>query len=276
MSADRKPHLAETGPVAEAAGEAAAMAVTEDGFLDNRLRICQPRDGYRAAIDPVFLAAAVPAKAGERALDIGAGAGVAALALAHRVRDLRVSGIEIDPGLMRLCVENARLNGLEARTDFMVGDVTRPPARLAPGSFDHVMANPPYLDAARAQASPRAGRAEANIEGRAGAGGNGADLAAWMRLALAMVRKGGTVTVVHRADRLDEVLDCFTKAAGETTIFPLWPDHGDAPAKRVLVQGVKGSNAPLRLARGLVLHEPGGAYTAEADAVLRGGAGLAL
>jgi tRNA1(Val) A37 N6-methylase TrmN6 len=257
------------------------IAVTEDGFLDHRLRIRQPRDGYRAAIDPVFLAAAVPARSGERALDIGAGVGVAALALATRVAGLKVTGIEIDPVLMRLCTDNAKANGLERRTDFMVGDVARPPARLVPGSFDHVMANPPYLEAARADVSPVPVRAAANVEGRAGGGSAGAgaggdDLAGWMRLAFVMAREGGTVTVIHRADRLDDVIACFKGRIGGIVIFPLWPDRGAAPAKRVLVQGIKGSGAALRMARGLVLHDEGGRFTAEAESVLRAGGGLAF
>ncbi len=264
------------GAARAAADTEPGLAVTEDGFLDHRLAIRQPRDGYRAAIDPVFLAAAVPARAGERALDIGAGVGVAALALAYRVAGLTVTGIEIDPALMRLCTDNAKANGLEGRTDFMVGDAARPPARLVPGSFDHVMANPPYLEAARAVISPVPGRAAANVEGRAGAGGNGADLAAWMRLALAMVREGGTVTVIHRADRLIDVTACLEGRVGGTIIFPLWPDRGSAPAKRVLVQGVKGSRAPLRMARGLALHEEDGRFTNQAESVLRAGAGLEL
>lgn len=268
LAADAAP----AGPPADRGG----LAVTEDGFLGNRLLIRQPRDGYRAAIDPIFLAAAVPARSGNRALDIGAGVGVAALALAYRVPGLSVTGIEIAPALMRLCADNAKTNGLDRRTDFMVGDVSRPPSRLVPGSFDHVMANPPYLEAARADVSPNPARAGANVEGRAGAGGNGADLAAWMRLALAMLREGGTVTVIHRADRLDDVTACLKGRIGGTVIFPLWPDRGSSPAKRVLVQGIKGSGAPLRMARGLVLHETDGRFTAEAETVLRGRGGLQL
>jgi tRNA1(Val) A37 N6-methylase TrmN6 len=264
------------GAAQDAASRAdGAMAVTEDGFLDNRLMIRQLRDGYRAAIDPLFLAAAVPAAEGDRALDLGAGAGVAALALAHRVTGLRVTGIEIDPALMRLCGDNAKRNGFQGRTDFMVGDVAKPPARLAPGTFDHVMANPPYLEAARAQVSPDAGRAGANVEGKA-QDGDAADLASWLRLALAMAKNGGTLTLIHRADRMTDVLDGLKTGAGGAVIFPLWPDRAATPAKRVVIQAVKGSKAPLTLARGLVLHEEGGGFTAEADAVLRGGMGLRL
>jgi len=133
------------------------------------------------------------------------------------------------------------------------------------------MANPPYLEAARAQPSPDPGRAGANVEGK-----GGADLAAWLRLALAMAKNGGTLTLIHRADRMTDVLDGLKAGAGGAVIFPLWPDRGAGPAKRVVIQAVKGSKAPLTLARGLVLHEEGGGFTAEAEAVLRGGMGLRL
>lgn len=261
MTANPEDVSAEIGP----------QSITEDGFLGNRLRLRQPKEGYRAGIDPVFLAAAIPAKAGERALDIGAGVGGAALMLAVRVGGLGVTGIEIDPGLLRLANENARLNNLGRRADFMLGEVMRPPSRLAPGSFDHVLANPPYLEGDRADPAAAPGRARARIEGRAGAAGNEAGLADWLRLAHVMAREKGTITVIHRADRLDDVMAALKGRAGGITVYPLWPDRGWAPAKRILVQGRKGIRAPMRLARGLVLHEDSGAFTAEAEFILRGG-----
>jgi tRNA1(Val) A37 N6-methylase TrmN6 len=266
--------------------------VTEDGFLGGQVRLRQPAKGYRAAIDPVFLAAAVPAEAGERALDMGAGVGTAALLLAWRVAGLRVTGVEIDPALLKLASENARLNHLADRVEFMIGDLSRPPSRLVPGSFNHVLANPPYLEPGRGDPSPDAGRAGARIEGFAGAriegfagarieghagargdaGRAGTGLEAWVRFGCVMVRDGGTITMIHRADRLDDLLAVLRGRAGGITVFPLWPDRTDKPAVRVLVQAVKGSKAPMRLAQGLVLHEDGGGYTVEAEAVLRHGA----
>jgi tRNA1(Val) A37 N6-methylase TrmN6 len=249
--------------------------VTEDGFLGGRLRLRQPAEGYRAAIDPVFLAAAVPAGEGERALDIGAGVGTAGLLLAWRVAGLRVTGIEIDTGLLKLATINARLNHLDDRVEFMVGDLARPPSRLAPGSYDHVLANPPYLEAESHTVSPHTGRAGANTEGRAG-GASGTGLEAWVRFGCVMACDGGTITMVHRADRLDDLLAVLRGRAGGITVFPLWPDRSAKPASRVLVQAVKGSKAPMRLAQGLVLHEDGGGYTVEAEAVLRHAAPLAM
>lgn len=239
--------------------------LTEDALLGGRVRLRQPRAGFRAAIDSVLLAAATPAGPGETVFEPGAGAGAAALCLAVRVAGCRVVGIESQPELVRLAGENARLNGLGDRVDVMVGDVARPPLRIEPGSFDHVMMNPPHLAAGRADVSPDAGRAMAHAEGAA-------TLAVWLDVALRMLRRRGTLTLIHRADRLDEILTPLRPRAGEIVVFPLWPGPGDKPAKRVVVRARKGVGTPLRLARGLVLHRDDGAFTAQADAVLRGAA----
>jgi tRNA1(Val) A37 N6-methylase TrmN6 len=248
-------------------------SVTDDALLGGRVRFLQPEAGYRVAIDPVFLASAVPAQAGERVLDIGAGTGAASLCLAARIPECRIAGLEIDPATVRIANENVRRNGVADRVNVMIGDVVRPPSRLAPGSFDHAMANPPYLEATRATPPPNAARAAAHVEATASAG---ADLAAWLRFALLMVRTKGTLTLVHRADRLDHVLAELRGLAGGIVVFPLWPDAAAKPAKRVLVRAVKGSAQPMRLAAGLILHEVDGRYPAAADAVLRHAQGLEL
>ena len=243
--------------------------VTEDALLGGRVTLRQPAAGYRVAIDPVLLAAAVPAAGGESVLDVGAGVGAAALCLAARVADCRVFGVEVQRDLVRLAAENAQLNGFEDRVDVMIGDLTQPPPRLAAGTFHHVMTNPPYLDAARADPSPDGAKAAATVE----AAGN---LAQWVDFCIRMVRHKGSVSFIHRADRLDELLGRLRGKAGGTVVYPLWPVAASGrPAKRVIVQAIKGSAAPLRLSPGMALHANGG-YTAEADAVLRDGAGITL
>jgi tRNA1(Val) A37 N6-methylase TrmN6 len=242
--------------------------LTEDSLLGGRVRFAQPRAGYRVAIDPVLLAAAVPAVPGEVVLDAGAGTGAAALCLAARVTDCRIVGIEAQRDLQRIASRNVAANGAGARIDLMVGDLERPPPRLTGASFDHVMTNPPFHAAASGTVSPHPGRATAHVEGL--------DLERWISACLRMLKPGGRLTLIHRADRLDEVLAALCGRIGDLVVFPLWPTADDRPAKRVVVQGRKSAQGPLRLARGLVLHERDGRYTEAAAAVLREARLLAL
>jgi tRNA1(Val) A37 N6-methylase TrmN6 len=257
--------------VTDAAAEAkAGTEVTEDAVLGGRVRLRQPRAGYRVAIDPVLLAAAVPASAGDVALDVGAGAGAAALCLAKRVANCRVFGIEKERELVRLAAENVVINKLEGSVDVMLGDLARPPPRLAAGTFDHVLANPPHLEAGRADPSPHTGRATATVEGAGGLG-------EWVGFCVRMARQRGSVTFIHRADRLDELLAHLRAQAGAIVVFPLWPDAARLEtAKRVIVRAIKGAQTPLRLASGLALHAEDGSYTERAEAVLRGGRALEI
>ncbi|HEX7005709.1 MAG TPA: methyltransferase [Alphaproteobacteria bacterium] len=242
--------------------------VTEDTLLGGRVRLVQPARGYRAAIDPVLLAAAVRAGPRDRVLDAGAGVGAAALCLAARIADTRVVGIERDPALVALFRRNIAANAMNGRVEAVEGDIAHPPTSLEPGSFDRVMVNPPYLAAAAADPPPDAGRAAAMVEGAA-------DLATWLDFALAMLARKGTLTVIHRADRLDALLAGLHGRAGDVTVLPLWPKAGQA-ARRIVVAARKGVAGPARLLPGLVLHETDGRYTAAAEAVLRGGAALDL
>ncbi|MFQ5984494.1 MAG: tRNA1(Val) (adenine(37)-N6)-methyltransferase [Alphaproteobacteria bacterium] len=249
---------------------ATAEAITEDGLLGGRVRLCQFAVGYRVAIDPVFLAAAVPARAGERVLDVGAGVGAAALCLAARVPGCRVVGVECERELVRVAAENVALNGLSDRVEILTGDLARPPSRLAPSGFDHVMANPPHLDPHRAYASADPSNSAATVE-------EGPGLGEWVAFCFRMVRARGSVTLIHRADRLDDLISAVRTYGGEIVVFPLWPDGSRSkPAKRVILSARKGVLTPLKLAAGLVLHRPDGDYTQAAEAVLRTASPLSL
>ncbi|EME68554.1 O-methyltransferase [Paramagnetospirillum caucaseum] len=240
-------------------------SVTEDCLLGGRVRLIQPRDGYRAAIDPVLLAAAVPARPGERVLDLGCGVGAAALCLLARCPEAVVDGLEVQPSLAGLGERNAALNAVEERFAVHRGDAAAPPAGL--GGFDHVMTNPPFFEAGSGTPAANASRAMAHAEGEL-------DLVGWIKAAVKMLRPKGRLTLIHRAERLGDILAALRgRGVGDVTVLPLWPKAGRA-AGRVIVSARQGVRSPLRLLPGLVLHGTGGEYTPQAEAVLRGGAAL--
>jgi tRNA1(Val) A37 N6-methylase TrmN6 len=243
--------------------------LTCDAFLDGRIRIWQPRRGYRAAIDPVLLAAFVPARPGERVLELGCGAGVAALCLAVRVGGLELHGLEVQPAYAELARRNASENGLALTVH--EGDLRRPPPALRSLSFHHVYANPPFHPAwAAAPADP--GRDRAHREGEAG-------LADWIAAGLRRLAPGGRLALIHRPDRLGAILAALQGRAGAIEILPVAPRAG-AAASRVLVRARKGRGGPLSLWPPLTLHRgsthtaDAESYTAEAQRVLRGMAEL--
>ncbi|WP_374514370.1 tRNA1(Val) (adenine(37)-N6)-methyltransferase [Brevundimonas sp.] len=243
---------------------AAGIEVVENGLLDGRVRLRQPAKGYRAGMDAALLAAAVEAKAGERVFEAGCGAGAVLMQIAARRPGVKLTGLERDPAMAALARDNAALNGVEA--EIVEGDVAAGFRALGLAPFDHAVSNPPFFD------DPGALRAPA--ESKRGAWMADEGLAAWTRFLLKAVREGGTVTVIHRADRLADLLAGLGATAGSFAVRPVHA-FADEPAKRVLVRAVKTGKAPLRLLPALVLHDRGGGkHTAEAEAVLRGEAGL--
>ena len=234
-----------------------------DKFLGGRVTVKQPLTGFRAGLDAVMLAASVPALSNDEVLELGAGSGTASLCLAARVPDVSIVGVEIDPALASLANKNAAENNCEARMRFHQADVFTLPPELK-RDFSHVFCNPPFHDEL-GEVSPEPSRDRALRDmGRFGD---------WIETGMKRTISGGTFTAIIRADRLAETLAHMPERG--VTIFPLWPRAGE-PAKRVILQARKGSRAAPVLSPGLVLHDADGTYTAEADAVLRDGASLAL
>ncbi|MFN4311919.1 MAG: tRNA1(Val) (adenine(37)-N6)-methyltransferase [Ferrovibrio sp.] len=239
--------------------------ITRDALLGGLVRLEQPRRGQRASADAVMLAAAVPARTGQRVLELGSGSGVGMLCLAARVPGAIIDGIELQPDLVALCTRNIAANGMAERLNAVVGDVRRRIAGITPNSYDHVFANPPYFNSQRHRASPHAGRAAARSES------GEADLAHWIAAMLRHARPGGMLTLVHKADRLADLLAALSPKAGAIRVIPLWSKAGQ-PAKRVILRAIKGSKTPLTIDPGVLLHRPDGGYFPEVDAVLRKGA----
>ena len=236
---------------------------TQDHILDGKVSLIQPRDGYRAAVDPVLLAAAVRAGVGERALDLGCGVGAAMLCLGARCPSLHIDGLELQPHLAALARRNVEANGAGERMRIFDGDILNPPSELEADSYAHVFANPPYMSGDRGNHPPNESKKIAHVEGDA-------DLEDWVDAALKFCRRKGSVTFIQRADRLAELLIGLEGRAGEITVFPLWPKD-DENSHRVIVRARKGIKSPMQLMNGLTLHHDDGSYTVAADKALRGG-----
>ena len=241
------------------------MAVTEDRLLDGRVRVRQDSDGYRAGMDAALLAAACDAKPRQRVIEAGCGAGAVLLAAALRRSETHFTGVERDEAAVVLAGENIALNGLSARIDAVGGDVGQPFKTLGLVTFDAALANPPYFDDRKALRGPAPAKAGAWIADDG--------LAAWLGFLTAAVREGGTITVIHRADRLSDLLSGLSAKAGSFQVLPVQP-FADAPAKRVLVRAIRTGKAPLVLRPALVLHRDGGVHSEAAEAILRGRAAI--
>lgn len=250
-------------------GSAPQDGLSQDAFLGGALRIKQPRDGYRAGIDPVLLAASLPARAGETVLELGCGAGVASLCLGRRVPGVGLTGLELQADYAALARHNATLN--EIAMEVVTGDLADPPKSVIARQFHHVMANPPYFD--RAASTP------ARDAGRETALGEKTPLAVWVAMAARRTRPRGTVTFIQRAERLPELLAHAAQHLGSLEVLPLIPRTGRA-ARLVLLRGRRGGRAAFRLHDGWILHsgarheKDGDSYTMAATAVLREGAAL--
>ncbi|NSX53835.1 tRNA1(Val) (adenine(37)-N6)-methyltransferase [Parasulfitobacter algicola] len=243
--------------------------LTQDAFLGGKLSVWQPANGYRAGVDPVLLAASVPAKAGDTVLELGCGVGVAAICLATRIAGLKITGVELQVDYADL----ARRNAAENNVDLTVveSDLASMPTDLRNQSFDHVIANPPYYkDGTK---SDNAGRDIA----RSG----DTSLHVWVDIAIKRLKPKGHMTFIQRAERLPDLMAACDTRLGAVTILPIAARSG-RPAKLVIVQSQKASRAPAQLLAPLILHDGDKhdgdreSYRSEIRAVLRDAAPLLM
>lgn len=246
-----------------------AIVTTEDGFLGGKLMLRQPKSGHRAGHDAILLAAATSARTGQRVVDFGAGVGTAGLAVARRVPGIALTLVEIDTQLAELARENAAANGLPAEVvclNIAASADVFVAAGLRPDSVDLVVMNPPFNDPARHRASPDKAREIAHVA-------TAATLQTWVHAARRLLKSGGVLTLIWRADGLADVLAALDRGFGSLAIMPV---HGDAaaPAIRVLVRAVKGGRAPASIEPGIALRDAEGAPDLYIAKVLAGQAVL--
>ncbi|KUF10506.1 methyltransferase [Pseudoponticoccus marisrubri] len=238
-------------------------------MLGGRVRLWQPIRGYRAGTDPVLLAASTAARPGQSVLELGCGAAPALCCLGTRVPDLRLVGLELQPGYAELARRNLAQNGLEG--EILTGDLACLPRALRAESFDHVIANPPYFEAARRIGAEAADR-EIALAGQT-------PLALWVQVAAKRLKPRGFATFIQRAERLPELLEACAAHLGALELLPLAPREG-RPPRLVLVRARKDGRAAFRFHAPVVLHagdrheEPGSRYTPPLAAVMQEGAGL--
>ncbi len=254
------------GPMTEPTCE-----LTEDAFLGGALRLRQPKSGHRAGHDAMLLAAATPARAGDRVVDFGAGVGAAGLALATRIPGIRIVLIEIDKSLVELARGNAASNAIEASViamDITSGADAFAGAGLAPDSVDVVLMNPPFNDPKRHRSSPDRSREVAHVA-------DAATLESWIHAARRILKSGGVLTLIWRADGLCQVLAALDRGFGSLAILPV---HGNAatPAIRVLIRAIKGGRAPTAIYPGLMLNDESGVPNKQVEEILAGEGALPL
>ena len=245
-----------------------AVSVTENTLLDGRVRLRQPARGYRAGMDAALLAAAVAAYPGDRVLEAGCGVGGVLTQIAARCPGTNLTGLERDPAAADLARQNADLNANADRTTILTGDVAAGFRALDQHLFDWAVSNPPFFDDETALRAPAPGKRAAWIADDG--------LAVWTTFLTQGVREGGRIVLIHRADRLADILSLLAQKCGSFAVRPIHA-FADEPAKRVLVQAVRTGRAPLRLLPPLMLHDRSGAkHTPQAEAILRGKAELAF
>lgn len=237
--------------------------------MGGKLFLSQPKNGYRAGVDPVFLAASVPAKAGDSVLELGCGAGAAILCLATRVAGLALTGVELQADYAALARRNAVDSGLPLRV--VEADLARLPFDIRQQSFHHILANPPYFEPGARQSAQDSGRETALAEST--------PLRVWVEVAAKRLRPKGYLHVIQRSQRLPDLLAAAGGRLGSIEVLPLSAREGRAP-EHILFRARKDGRAPFRLHAPVVLHDgpshmrDADDYSAQISAVLREGAAL--
>ena len=238
--------------------------LTNDGFIGGKINLLQPKKGFRTSIDALLLAGATPVRSHQQVLELGSGGGIASLVLSTREKSIFVTGVEKDPFMVELAKYNACQNGLKNRVKFVLADVIKGPKDLKKDSFDHVMANPPYMQKGVGNTSPYPMKVMATVEGEA-------TLEDWVKYAIQAVRPGGSLVFIHRPERISELIDFLAPEVSEFNVIEVFPRNDSQAPKRCLVRARKGKYVSTIKYCRLVLHHNDGSFRPEVKAILEKG-----
>ncbi len=233
------------------------MKTTTDDFLGGKIKVIQPEKGYRAGIDAVLLASSISAKSKQSILDVGCGVGTASLCLNERINDLHIDGFDFQDELIELAKQNSSKNN---NIKFFLGNLEIS-KNIKKNYYDHVMTNPPYFKKESSTLSSNIIKYNANFETM--------NLKNWIQLCMKFVKPKGSLTVIHSAERLDEILLSIDIKKRSIKIIPIWPKVNSS-AKRIIVQITKDKSMPLQITQGLIMHDEEN-YTKDAENILRHG-----
>lgn len=234
------------------------MTEKQDDFLGGKIRLLQSDDGYRATSDAVLLASSVLLKKNETILDVGIGTGAVSLCLCAREPTVKITGVDVQSEMLEASQKNAALNGFDF--ELIKGDVSDFVPELKGRQFHHVVTNPPYFKEDNLRQNKMTAIAyKENVP-----------LSDWIDFCLKKVRPKGTFSIIHRSDRLADILSAVNGRLGNILVVPFWPKQGVSP-KRILVQGVVGKKTPLNLHAGFVMHDDDGNRNEHIEAVMREG-----
>jgi len=242
---------------------------TKNKFLGGRLKIYQQKKGFRAGHDSVILASSIPAKRGDKCLELGVGTGVVSLCLLSRVEDLKIVGIDNDQDVLSLAKENSIINNFQDKLVLIKGDLNKglkESSKLQRQSFDHIYSNPPYYIEDEIIFPLNEGKRNAYE-------GNSDTFKVWLKIALTLVKSKGSITFINHIKNLPKMLNLFTSSMGDIKITPIFSDI-KKPAYRFLISGVRDSKKPLKFTKGLVLNNKDGKNTKKIENILRFGKSL--